>query len=116
MYQILIYFSLTSIPLQNKVTDADDKTLVPVALHDKIQTFALCFLGWFCKMLRNTRHSIQLHICGENSLQKAYGKVKSKGEDGSGDLHPSVTASPACGRFPQLLRRPYEHLHRFGAL
>lgn len=65
--------------------------------HDSIQ-------GWFCKMLRNTRHGIKSSIRGEDSIKKAHGKIKSERENGSRDIHPSIPATQARCRFPQFFR------------
>lgn len=54
-------------------------------------------------MLRDPRHSYKPSVGREDSFQEIDGKVQSEGEDGSGDLHPPLSAAQTCGRFPQLL-------------
>lgn len=51
-------------------------------------------------MLRDPRYPDQSDMGWEDSFQETNGKVKSEGEDGSGDLHPPLLAAQACGRLP----------------
>lgn len=61
------------------------------------------FLGWLCKMLRDPRYPDKPDMGREDSFQETDGEVEPEGEDGSGDLHPPVSATQACGWLPQLL-------------
>ena len=55
--------------------------------------------GWFCKMLRNTRHSYKPNLCWQNSIEKTYGEIKSKRKDGTRDFYPPIPAAQTCSRF-----------------
>lgn len=67
-------------------------------------------------MLRDTGHSQQPGLCGENSVKETDGEVKPEGKNGSGDINTPIAATQACSRVPQLLRGFPQHLYCTGAL
>lgn len=57
--------------------------------------------GRFRKMLRDTRPRYKSSVCWQNSVKKTNGKVYSKREDGSRNLHSPFVATQACCRLSQ---------------